>query len=127
MTTSIEALSGTWSSNWGDVTFKVSGKAFSGSWNTGSFKGTIEGDDLVMDWTHADGTTGKAKLSANADRNALKGTWGFDKTSGEGEWELSQTDRQWAPPKEEPKAEEPKAEEPKAAKAQGKSKAKAKA
>ncbi len=125
MTTSIEALTGTWSSNWGDVTFKVTGEAFSGSWNTGSFKGTIKGDDLVMDWTHEDGTTGKAQLSANADRNALKGTWGFDKPAGEGEWELSQTDRQWAPPAKKAEADKPKAEEPKAEEPKAKAKAKA--
>ena len=49
---------------------------------------------VAINWSHEDGTTGKAKLSANDADDALTGTWGFGSSDTDGgDWALTQTKR----------------------------------
>jgi len=86
-----EALSGRWSSSWGETTIEVKGDAVSGSWPEGTFSGSAADGALTLTWAHKDGTAGKASLKADADFAKLSGTWGWDTDADGGAWDLTQT------------------------------------
>jgi hypothetical protein len=86
-----EALSGRWSSSWGETTIEVKGDAVSGSWPDGTFSGSAADGTLTLTWAHKDGTAGKASLKADADFAKLSGTWGWDTDADGGAWDLTQT------------------------------------
>lgn len=92
MSKTAEALSGRWSSSWGETTIEVKGDAVSGSWPEGTFSGSAAADGaLSLTWAHKDGTTGKGALKADAEFAKLSGTWGWDTETDGGAWELTQT------------------------------------
>ncbi len=92
MSKTAEALSGRWSSSWGETTIEVKGDAVSGSWPEGTFSGSAAADGaLTLTWAHKDGTAGKASLKADAEFAKLSGTWGWDTDADGGAWELAQT------------------------------------
>ena len=91
MSKTAEALSGRWSSSWGETTIEVKGDAVSGSWPDGTFSGSAADGALTLTWAHKDGTAGKASLKADAEFAKLSGTWGWDTDADGGAWELTQT------------------------------------
>ena len=91
MSKSAEALSGRWSSSWGETTIEVKGDAVSGSWPDGTFSGSAADGMLTLTWAHKDGTAGKASLKADAEFAKLSGTWGWDTDADGGAWDLTQT------------------------------------
>lgn len=99
-----DLLSGEWTSSWGKATIAVDDGKLTGTWAEGGLTGTVADDGTVaIDWSHEDGTTGKASLSASDGDDALKGTWGFgDSDTDGGDWEMTQTKRDAPPPAEEP-------------------------
>ena len=93
MSKTAEALSGRWSSSWGETTIEVKGGAVSGSWPEGTFSGSASADGaLALAWSHKDGTSGKASLKADAEFAKLSGTWGWDSDADGGAWDLTQTE-----------------------------------
>lgn len=86
-------LSGTWQSEWGEVTVEVSGDTVTGAWAGGSFKGTFQENGRVIDytWEQPDGTSGVGyfEIITDAEQNAdngrkLQGTWGFGSSPNNG-------------------------------------------
>lgn len=102
-----DLLNGEWTSTWGKATISVEDGKLSGTWAEGGLEGTVADDGAVaINWSHEDGTTGKAKLSANDADDALEGTWGFgDSDTDGGEWKMQQTKRD--APEPPPAADEP--------------------
>lgn len=98
-----EALSGRWSSAWGETRIDVKGTEITGSWRDGAFSGSVGEDGVAsVTWTHRDGTSGKGTLKADDDRARLTGTWGWDSDADGGAWELTQLERTWNAPAAEP-------------------------
>lgn len=82
-----DGFTGEYTSTYGDVTLRESGRQVAGTYDQGTLTCTVQGDVLDCDWVESS-TRGKAKLVRQRD-GSIKGTWGdgasFD---GGGDWEM---------------------------------------
>jgi len=85
----IKNISGTWKTNWADLTLTQTGAAVIGSYayKGGQMQGTVIGNRFNYAWTQADGKYGKGYFLIAEDGNSLSGRYGYnDDDAGGGEW-----------------------------------------
>ncbi|OIP34143.1 MAG: hypothetical protein AUK47_18290 [Deltaproteobacteria bacterium CG2_30_63_29] len=82
-------LTGTYSSEWGDVTLKFTGSHCEGAWSAGTFSGDVDANGVLKyKWTQPDGTGGYGVFNIEKDGKML-GRWGYGESSSNGgDWTL---------------------------------------
>ena len=81
-------FSGTWDTNWGQLTLVQSGARVYGRYKgfrNGAVSGTADGDLLLFGWTQQESNqTGRGYLQMSRDGGSLEGRWGYLKDRLEG-------------------------------------------
>jgi hypothetical protein len=89
-------FTGTYSTNWGELTLTQDGSTVSGSYTgqaSGTISGVIENGRLKYEWTQPDGGKGRGYFELFDNGMTIRGKWGAgeDDSSG-GVWEGTRTD-----------------------------------
>ena len=89
-------VGGRWTSNWGKMQLRQTGKEVEGTveYRSGKIRGTLQGDLLLFDWSQpsnrAEGVLsakGKGWMRIAHDGQRMEGAWGYrDRYTGGGSW-----------------------------------------